>query len=86
MQYEQRTVGVMSQFQKTIELFFNWKVFEYPEQTYYHFQNTNQNHKIDHHYQMQHYLNTYTKNMLDKKIAYYASMDYKVHKTLQEQK
>lgn len=81
MQREQNTIGFLSQIGKTLELFINLTTFDYPEQkSYYQIKNLKEVNKrnID----MQRYLNNYTKNILDKKIAYYASNDYKVRKLL----
>jgi hypothetical protein len=85
MHREQHTIGFFSQFGKTLETFYNWIIFEYPEQKNYHFQYQNNHpklHKPNTH--IQSYLNTYTKNILNKKIAYYASSDYIVYKCLKE--
>lgn len=85
MQREQNTIGVLSQIGKTFEIIYNWTIFNYPEQKDYHFQYNNknkQNNSTLRNADIYSYLNTYTKNMLDKKIAYYNSTDYKVKKIL----
>jgi len=82
MQREQNTIGFLSQFGKTLEFFFNWMIFDYPQQktNYFEYKNGIQQHQTN---GMKAYLNTYTQNMLNKKIAYYKSLDYTVYKCLQ---
>ena len=85
MQREQNTIGFFSQFGKTLELFYNWTIIDYPEQKDFHYQYKNKaknNESLLVSLKHYNYLNAYTKNMLDKKIAYYNSMDYKVKKEI----
>ena len=49
MQQEKNTIGFLSQIGKTLEIIYNWRNFEYPEETECHFNYVNKNNNLQLH-------------------------------------